>query len=139
MLCLPKAWWVSICHLYPCPSHKSWSMLCIWFNSRMILIGFSKLHENQYVRCWGNLPPGWFWLENKVADGQWLGREIETGLWGFSDKGPREEEGYSSHSGKGVADTWEVQDRGQQTCKNRPDDHGLGKLLVWVWGNQDRI
>lgn len=53
--------------------------------------------------------PSWLWLGNKVAIDQWLGRETEVGLLGFSGKRERKE---NRHAMKGIR-------FGLESCRKR--------------------
>jgi hypothetical protein len=81
---------------------------CLYYVGWVSKIAWESAHKMLRVPV-----PSWFWLVNKVAGGQWLGRETEAGLLGFLRKGLREEEGVSQQVGEGKRkhQAWEVQKR----------------------------
>jgi hypothetical protein len=86
-----------------------------------------------------NPSPSRFWLVNKVASGQWLGREKEVRIWGYTGKRLREEEGdrttiwerFKYHA-------WEMWDREHSHHVSAGELMPRG-LQVWAQSSQDGI
>ena len=67
------------------PSHRIFNLhfivvdlvYCLYYVN---WVSKKKLHKNPACKMLQVPVPSWFWLVNKVAGGQWLGRETEVGF-----------------------------------------------------------
>jgi hypothetical protein len=78
-------------------------------------------------------------LVNKVASGQWLGRETETGLYILGKELRKEQEGRQLLcQERSRSHIWGVPDR-EHSHHVGAGELSLRGLKVWVWDSQDGI